>query len=58
MTHICLSILIQKGKFELAPYSEDVKEDQAKQMRIETENKTNSNKMRFALFRKNKKDRG
>lgn len=48
-------IRIKKGKFELAPYGEDVREDQAKQMSEDTENKSNENKKRFSLFRKNKK---
>lgn len=48
-------IRLKKGKFELAPYGEDVREDQAKQMSEDTENKSNENKKRFSLFRKNKK---
>lgn len=48
-------IRLKKGKFELAPYGEDVREDQAKQMSEDTENKSNENKKRFYLFRKNKK---
>lgn len=48
-------IRIKKGKFELAPYGEDVREDQANQMSEDTENKSNENKKRFSLFRKNKK---
>ena len=48
-------IRLKKGKFELAPYSEDVREDQAKQMSEDTENESNENKKRFSLFRKNKK---
>ena len=45
-------IRLKKGKFELAPYGEDVREDQAKQMSEDTENKSNENKKRFSLFRK------
>lgn len=48
-------IRLKKGKFELAPYGEDVREDQAKQMSEDTENKSIENKKRFSLFRKNKK---
>ena len=48
-------IRIKKGKFELAPYSEDVRGDQAKQMAADTENASKENKRRFSLFRKNKK---
>lgn len=47
-------IRLAKGKFELAPYSEDVREDQAKQMSEDTEKKTHENKRRFLLFRKKK----
>ena len=47
-------IRLAKGKFELAPYSEDVREDQAKQMSEDTEKTTHENKRRFLLFRKKK----
>ena len=47
-------IRLKKGKFELAPYSEDVREDQAKQMAEDTEKKNHENKRRFLRFRKKK----
>lgn len=47
-------IRLKKGKFELAPYSEDVREDQAKKMSEDTEKKTHENKRRFLRFRKKK----
>lgn len=48
----------RKGKFELAPTSEDITEKQAKMILSDIENSSKAQKQRITLFRRNKKRRG
>lgn len=47
----------RKGKFELAPASEDITEKQAKIILSDIENSSKAQKQRMTLFRRNKKRR-
>ena len=48
----------RRGKFELAPTSEDITEKQAKMILSDIENGSKAQKQRMTLFRRNKKRRG